>query len=415
LREVLFTNSRGAVIRGSAFGKVGFYTEVYDNQKRFPQFVRNRYEDFQNLYGETFVKLSADRSVYDYFHARGYLTYQPFSGMRIKFGHDRGFWGPGFQSLFFSDYAPNHLMLQVNTRIWKLEYTNYFAQLIDFIPDKPDVIGTFPRKYLSMHQLSYKPTPWLSIGVFESVVYAQDQASRSRGFELQYLNPLIFYRAIEQSLGSPDNGMLGFTGKLNLWKRGQVYGQLLIDDFNFGEFRQDPTYWGTKIGYQIGGKWIDFLGIRTLDLQAEYNLLRPYVYQHFNIASNYSHYGQYLGHSQGGNVKEFSLIARFHPLPAWNAQLRFTTLNKGLDADSLNFGGDIRISDQFMRPMDQGVRTGQGQAWRVQQVYGRLSYQLWGTDVYAEGEGRMRWENGVLSAQVLLGLRANLGWAGPVF
>ena len=188
----LFTNSRGLVLRGSLFKKLGFYTEIYDNQIRQQQFVQNRYGDFRNLYGETAVKENVFTSIYDYFHSSGYITYQPWSGMRIKFGHDRGFWGQGFQSLYFSDYPANHLMLQIQTRIWKLEYTNYFAQLIDFIPNKPDALGDYPRKYLAMHFLSYKPAHWLSLSVFESIIYASSLPSGERGFELQYLNPIIF-------------------------------------------------------------------------------------------------------------------------------------------------------------------------------------------------------------------------------
>jgi hypothetical protein len=403
----LFTNSRGAVIRGSLFKKVGFYTEVYDNQVRQSQFEQNRFTDFRYLYGETAFKVNSAQSTYDFFHANGYLTYRPIDAVRIKFGHDRAFIGQGFQSLFFSDYAANHLMLQVQTRIWKLEYTNYFAQLVDFIPNKPDILGPYPRKYLAMHLLSYKPNSWLSVGVFESVVSGTAFPNGQRGFELQYLNPIIFYRAIEQSVGSPDNSMLGFTAKLNVWRRAQLYGQLLIDDLNVGQFRQNSRYWGTKLGLQAGMKVIDLFGIETLDLQAEYNRVRPHVYQHFNTASNYTHFGQYLGHTNGANLQDVNLILRYHPFPNWNLYLRFSRLAKGLDQNGLNYGGDVRISDQFNRFSDEPA-LGQGLALRVSQLYGRLSYQLLGTDIYLEAEGRYRVENGVSSFQLLGGLRGNL-------
>ena len=69
----LFTNSRGLVLRGSLFEKVGFYTEVYDNQIRHQRFVQNRYDDHKALFGETFIKLNNNRDIYDYFHVRGYF------------------------------------------------------------------------------------------------------------------------------------------------------------------------------------------------------------------------------------------------------------------------------------------------------------------------------------------------------
>lgn len=405
--QQLFTNSRGVALRGSLFNKLGFYTEVYDNQIRHQQFVQNRFNDFRTVYGETTVKLNATNATYDYFHVNGYLTYQPHEAVRVKFGHDRSFWGQGFQSLLFSDYAPNHLMLQIQTRIWKLEYTNYFAQLIDFIPNKPDFLGTHPRKYLAMHLLSYKPVPWLSVGVFESVIYGSALPNGQRGFELQYLNPVIFYRAIEQSIGSPDNSMLGLTGKINIARRGQLYGQLMIDDLNISQFSRNSQYWGTKLGIQAGAKLIDVLGIETLDLQAEYNRIRPHVYQHFNIASNYTHFGQYLGHNYGGNLQDLSAILRYHPLPNWNLYIRYSRLSKGLDQNELNYGGDVRISDQFNRASDFPA-LGQGLSLGISQIYGRLAYQILGTDVYLEAEGRYRVENGISSFQLLGGLRGNL-------
>lgn len=405
--QSLYTNSRGAVIRGSLFKKLGFYTEVYDNQVFHPEFVRNRYKDFLNLFGEIAVKTPPAPNTFDYFHAKGYLTYQPAEAVRIKFGHDKAFIGNGFQSLFFSDYAANHLMLQIQTRIWKLEYTNYFAQLVDFIPNKPDILGAHPRKYLAMHLLSYKPNSWLSLGVFESVIYGSTLPNGPRGFELQYLNPVIFYRAVEQSIGSPDNSMLGFTGKLNVWRRAQLYGQLLIDDLNVSQLRQDSRYWGTKIGLQAGAKVIDVFGIETLDLQAEYNRVRPHVYQHFNISSNYTHYGQYLGHTHGANLQDLNVILRYHPFPNWNLYLRFSRIAKGLDQDDLNYGGDVRKPDPFNRASDFPA-LGQGLDLRISQLYGRLSYQLLGTDIYLEAEGRYRVENGVSSVQIMGGVRGNL-------
>ncbi len=407
LRQNLFTNSRGLVLRGTLFDKLGFYSEIYDNQLRHQQYVQNRYDDVRNLYGETSVKENVPQSIFDYFHSSAYLTYKPWEGMRIKFGHDKAFLGQGFQSLLFSDYAANQLMLQLQTRIWKLEYTNYFAQLIDFIPNKPDVLGTHPRKYLAMHYLSYKPAHWLSLGVFESVIYGSQLPTGERGFELQYLNPIIFYRSVEQSLGSPDNSILGFSGKINLWRRAQLYGQLLIDDLNVSQLRQNSSYWGTKLGLQAGVKALDLFGVETLDLQAEYNRIRPHVYQHFNSSTNYTHFGQFLGHSNGANLQDVTMILRYHPFPSWNVYMRFSQMLQGLDEGGLNYGGDVRVSDQFHRASDF-PQLGQGFALQVTQLYGRLSYQLGDTDIYLEAEGRYRVENGIRSLQMLGGLRGNL-------
>ena len=398
-------NSRGVVVRGSAFGKVGFYTEVYDNVTRVPRFLFQRYEQHLNLPGEGFVKRFGEANGLDYFTSRAYVTYSPARQVRIKFGKDRAFWGNGYHNLLLSDHANDYLLLTIHTRIWKLEYTNHFTQMIDFIRNRNDTEGTFPRKYAVFHQLSYKPNPKLSVGIFESIVYSPHLANGARGFEIQYLNPIIFYRSVEQSLGSPDNSLLGLNFKYNLLNHVQVYGQLLVDDFNFGVRDQGSGYWGNKVGYQAGLKYIDAFSISTLDLQAEYNRIRPYTYQHFNVSANYLHYGQSLGHGDGANLSDYHLILRYHPLPAWNLMLVYSSSLKGLDEGSINYGGDAEKSYVVGRPGDFDQVVAQGVPRQMDMLYGRLSFQLWNTDLFFDLEGRYRRENELSSTSVVAGMR----------
>lgn len=407
--QFLSANGRGVVVRGTVAGRLGFYAQVHDNIMRLPEYIVRPYRTNANLFGETFIKAFGGKpNGVDFLHARGYITYKPFQSMRIKFGHDRAFWGNGYQSLMLSDYSANHLMLNIVTRIWKLEYVNHFAQMIDYIPFKPDAIGTHPRKYGVFHQLSWKPNARFSVGLFESVMYAPNLPNGSRGFELQYLNPIIFYRAVEQSIGSPDNSLLGAHYKWNVFKRVQLYGQILLDDFNIGQLQENNGWWGNKTGTQTGLKYIDVLGIRTLDLQAEWNRVRPYTYQHFNSSSNYTHYGQYLGHAEGANLNDLTMILRYHPLPALQIWFRASSLVKGLDRDGINYGGDVTVSSSVNRPGDFGNFVGQGQSWEVLSLHGRLSWQLFAGDNWIDLDARYRNEGGIVSRQLMLVLRSSL-------
>lgn len=406
----VYRNTRGSEGRGSLFGKVGVYTMLADNVTRVPWFLYRRYLSSEQLYGEGRVKRFGEVNGLDYFVARGYLTYSPFRGMRIKFGRDRAFWGSGYQSLLLSDHAPDLLMLNITTRIWKFEYVNHFTQMIDFVPLRNDDEGDYPRKYGAFHALNFVPNRYFSVGVFESVVYSSYLVNRFRGFELQYLNPLIFYRAAEQYIGSPDNGLLGVQVKGNVLRRFQLYGQILLDDFNFGVRDQGLDYWGNKLGWQAGLKYIDMFGIPTLDGQVELNHVRPYVYQHFNRASAYTHFGQSLGHGAGANLDDYTVILRYQPLPAWHLQLAFTQIDQGLNQDDLNYGANPEdISSGFTgnRPGDFGVVVGQGAPYRMRQLHGRLSWQIGHTDMYLEAEGRYRTENELRTASAMLGFRFN--------
>lgn len=406
----IYRNTRGSEVRGRLFGKIGFYTMVADNVTRVPWFLYQRYLSSEQLYGEGRVKRFGEVNGLDYLMARGYLTYRPFKGMRIKFGRDRAFWGLGHQSLMLSDHAPDLLLLTITTRLWKFEYVNHFTQMVDFVPLRNDDEGDYPRKYGAFHLLNFIPNRYFSVGLFESVVYSSYLVNRFRGFELQYLNPIIFYRAIEQYIGSPDNGLLGLQFKANLLRRFQLYGQILLDDFNFGLRDQGFDYWGNKLGWQAGLKYIDMFSIPSLDGQIELNHVRPYVYQHFNRASAYTHFGQSLGHGAGANLNDYTLILRYHPIPPLNVQLTFTQIDQGLDQNGLNYGANPEgISSGFggNRPGDFGVVVGQGEPYRVRQLHGRLSWQLGQTDMYLEAEGRYREENDLRALSALLGFRFN--------
>lgn len=412
----LLNNSRGAVVRGNLYNKLGFYTELFDNVSFFKQFLLDDYRRRGNLYGESFVKRFGEReNGFNFFTARAYLTFRPIPAVRVKLGKDRAFWGDGFQSLVLSDQPTDHLFLNLHTRIWKLSYVNHFAQMIDFIPGKSDTEGTFPRKYSVFHQLTYQHSPRLSISVFESIVYSPHLANGDRGFEWQYLNPVIFYRAAEQAIGSPDNGMLGMSARIHLFRRLQLYGQLLIDDFNFGIRDQGDGYWGNKYGYQLGAKYIDAFGVNSLDLQLEYNRLRPYTYQHFSVAANYSHYGQSLGHAAGANLYDWHVQLRYHPLPAWNLHLSYLFRRQGLDENGINHGSDYNLSYSVNRAGDFDQTVAQGLAVNLHQVHGRLTYQLWKTDAYLELEGRYRRTAGQNALSLMGSLRMNLPGRLPKF
>ena len=404
----LSVNTRGLVVRGSVFDKIGYYTEITENLTRFPQFIYRPYESEGYVQGETFVREFRGENALDYFGSRAYLTFQPVQGLRVKFGRDRAFWGNGFQSLMLNDQAPDYLFLNFRARFWKLEYTTQLMQLLEFIPNKQDGEGTFPRKYAALHQLSFQPNDRLSIGLFESVIFNPFLANGRRGFELQYLNPLIFFQSIEEVSGSPDNSFLGLTWKYNFLKHFQSYGQFLLDDYNFSRRDEGSGYWGNKFGYQVGVKYIDAFTIPTLDLQFEYNRIRPYTYQHFNVSANYAHFAQSLGHSNGANLSDWQFIVRMHPFPAWNLHLAYRSQRQGVDGGTTNYGGDINRSYTVNRFRDFDNEIAQGNLFEISQLYGRLTCQLWNTDAYLEVEGRYRTENEQRSVYILGGLRVGI-------
>jgi hypothetical protein len=412
------TNGRGASLRGSILRKIGFYTEFTDNQSSFPSFVNRVYTLTGALPGESYLKpiLSGPfKNGYDFFSVRGYITYSPIKYLRFKFGRDRIFWGNGYQSLFISDHSTDQLMFSATLRIWKIDYIIHFGEFIDFIPNKPDAYGTYPRKYGAFHMLTFRPIKQISISIFESTIYATQLANgNKRGLELQYFNPLIFYRSIEAAIGSPDNSMIGLMFKANVWRRFQFYGQFLIDDLNISELRRNNGWFGQKLAFQLGFKYINMFGIETLDMEVETNRINPYTYAHYNPSSAYTNYNQNLAHAAGANLQDLNITLRYMPVNRLHLLFRYTYLAQGRDPATpangipFDYGSNPLLSDAARNNgrsnPSYGNFVGQGVAYRLHSVNVRATYQIWYLNAWVDVDVYARSESGkpTLSGQISL-------------
>ncbi|HUM46249.1 MAG TPA: hypothetical protein PLD84_04945, partial [Chitinophagales bacterium] len=214
-----------------------------------------------------------------------------------------------------------------------------------------------PKKYGAIHHLSINAIRFMNIGLWESVVF-----HRNDGYELNYLNPIIFYRSVEQLLGSPDNTMLGMDARINFLRHFAVYGQLMIDDFNIQASKGKQGYWANKYGFQLGAKYIDAFSLSNLDLQAEWNCVRPYAYTHNDTVANYSNYNQPLAHPMGANLNEWIGTIRYQPVFPLTIQWSITAAASGRDTSGSNWGSDIfipttenTIESTFNNTVGQGV------------------------------------------------------------
>ena len=389
-RRMLTLNTRGIEVRGMINKKVGFYTFLSDNIALIPDYVT----DYVNMYnqneqrtagrlpgmpGEGFTKeYQQDRNSANFFSARAYITFQATKNIQLQFGHDKNMIGNGFRSLQLSDNAAPYLFLKLNTTVGIFQYQNLFTQLV-YTGFKPyDQI--FPRKYMTMHHLSINVSKKLNIGFTESIVFERDSTTGS-GIDLNYLNPVIFYRFIESFQGSGDNAFIGVDFKWNFAKKFSLYGQFMLDEFNAKEFFKNNGYWGKKFGVQGGLKYIDVFGINNLDYQAELNYVRPYTYSHYDNA-NYAHYNQNLAHPLGANFEEWSHTIRWQPIN--KLQLTGKVIYAKFGEDRIlteNWGGDVQKSyDTKSRKIlyDDlyGNFTGQGRSTVTTILDFRASYQL---------------------------------------
>jgi len=225
---------------------------------------------------------------------------------------------------------------------------------------------TYASKFMANHYLSWNVSNRLNLGFFESVVWTD---SNNRGFDINFVNPIIFYRAVEFGSSSKSgNALLGLTGKYKWNNNINLYGQFLIDEFSVSDVKSGDKSWKNKFGFQVGAKYFNAFNVKDLLFQLEYNHVRPYVYSHSAVITNYGHNNQSIGHQWGGNFKELVAIARYHK-GRYYADAKFTVGTRGLDfdtpEDSFNYGGNIYKSYDENRPYDKGVKVGQGNKTNV--------------------------------------------------
>jgi hypothetical protein len=214
---------------------------------------------------------------------------------------------------------------------------------------------------MANHYLSWNVSNKLNLGFFESVVWTD---TNNRGFDVNFVNPIIFYRSVEFASSSRSgNALLGMTSKYKWNNNVNLYAQFLLDEFSIGDMKSGDQSWKNKFGYQLGAKYYNAFHVKDLLLQLEYNHVRPYVYSHSDPITNYGHNNQSIGHQWGGNFEEFMAIGRYHKGRLF-ADAKFTVGKRGLDFDtaenSYNYGGNIYKDYDLNRPYDTGVKVGQG-------------------------------------------------------
>jgi hypothetical protein len=269
------------------------------------------------------------------------------------------------------------------------------------------------RKYSALHHLSLNVGKNLTLGIWENVIFDRQDSLENDRFEVDYFNPLIFYRAVEHGLNSSDNVLLDMDWKWNFLSRFSFYGQFVLDEFIKDEFFNATSSWVNKLGYQAGLKYIDVGGINNLDAQLEINQVRPYVYSHYTPSQNWIHYNQSLAHPLGANFREIIGIIRYQPTSRLFIDARYSFSKQGIDTSKVttNFGGDITRGNRNISNKDN-VTLFQGIENSLSTISIDVSYMIWHNLFADAGVFIRNQKNPIISDEQTtlfrLGLRLNL-------
>lgn len=361
----VWQNTRG--VRGSGhLGPIFFEARVEENQRRDVRYTRERRGNTAPRLGN--VQDFASGTALDYYRATGIVGFRS-RFFEVRAGRDRNRWGPGRTSLFVSDYATAYDQLQIRTSVWRLEYVNLFANFTNLGPVTRSA-EPFPRRFGAFHHLTLRLPGRVDISAYEGVMFTDTSSAHRRdGFDVAYLNPIIFYRSVEQDRNSPDNALVGLSIGWTAVPGVRVYGDLLLDELTAELIGKKN--WANKWAWTLGAHVVD-LPVSGLSLRGEWTRLRPYLYAHITPASAFLHYGDGLGHPAGPNAVDWSFFADYQATPRLHAQLNVGYTRRGRNTETENYGSDAslpyttRVSNTDVTIL-QGVRQTQ---WLVEASVG---------------------------------------------
>ena len=306
--------------------------------------------------------------------------YLPSKFISVDMGYGKQFIGNGYQSLLLSDISSSYPYVKFTTEFGPVRYYNLYTTYMN-----PDMLDYGRKKHAAIHYLDFAITSRIHLGVFESILWQSKSEEVYKGYELAYLNPVIFYRPVEFSKESfKGNALMGLNINLT-FKNGILYGQFLLDDLNISRKKdEDDNYQGgffqNKYAYQLGFKG----EIKNIKYLIEYNQVQPYTNGHRTILQNYSHLNQPLAHPLGANFKELINILEIKK-GKWTYKIRSMIANVGLDSLGTHYGQNIFESDLEASRGGQssyGNFNGQGVATTIYSFSTEAAFNFKAFDVF---------------------------------
>lgn len=347
-----------------------------------PQYLRDYADSLRIIPGEGYA-VNDGNGLYHTHYTYGHLSYSNGKHFHFEIGKGKHFWGDGYRSMILSDNASSYPYARITTKIWKLKYTNLWTQMRDLSNGR--TLANARIKYTAMHALSFNAARKFNFSIYEMVVWQDRDTMSHRTLDINYLNPIIFYRPIEYSVGSPDNVILAASVKFRPKRWIQVYGQFVLDEFNLKQFQGNKKWWANKLAGQLGIKVFDVV-IPNLNLQTELNVARPFTYTHGSPIQSWTHLNQSLAHPMGCNFIEWVNFIRYD-IGNWKLQEQFTWAAFGRDRDVNgdgvvdNLGGNILRS--YKDPYQQyGHKILQGDKSNFYYHSFTLAHKIPGLDDY---------------------------------
>ncbi len=192
-------------------------------------------------------------------YERAYLS---LSGdrWRVLIGRDHLNWGSGRdEGLIVSMSAGSLDQLNASVSLGRFTLSTVHAIL------DPEL----PRR-LAGHRLRVRLPGDAWLGVSETVVYT------GTDLDFAYLFPVGSYYANQYNENDDDNILVGIDWKVRLWRGMILYGEVLIDDFQYEDRGEAPD----RVGFNIAAEGRFARGGMEIELFADYTYIDIFTYAH---------------------------------------------------------------------------------------------------------------------------------------
>jgi len=369
-----YLNARGFQFGGTVGTKFSFYTSGFEDQAKFPDYYNDVVNANAFVPGQAYARHynGQAQNSQDWSYVTAIASYTPIKQLNITLGQDKMFVGDGYRSLLLSDYAANMPLLRVTANLGSVQYMMAWAYLEDLKAPKFDQLGSNRRKWALFHYVDWNVSNRVSLGFFNALITPEaDAQGNRRGFDVNFINPLVFSSGLGSSVSPRDNVFVGFTGKYKIFDKTAIYGQLLLDRFKFNNFFSGNNLDNTN-GVQLGIRGADIFKVNRLNYLFEFNTVKPYTYSNTQVLNNYTFFGDPLAHPFGANFREFLGIINYS-IGRFDFQGQVDYGKYGLDANAADNNGKLLTKPYPVNPNPTPV-IGQGISTQLYYGEGTISF-----------------------------------------
>ncbi|MDR3697781.1 gliding motility protein RemB [Mucilaginibacter sp.] len=373
--------SIGAQIGGTVGNKFSYNLSGYQGSAVIPEYISTYINQVGIVPGQAYARTYSTYG-YDWSYLTAVVSYTPVKYLNISAGRDKTFIGDGYRSELLSDFASPYPFFKLTATLGNVRYMAMYTLMNDPVAEANSGNNISRKKFAVFHYLDWNVSNRVSLGFFDAVIsYTVDDSGNKRPFDFTYLNPVIFLRPLEASNGSPDNALIGITGKYKITDNITAYGQFALDEFQSKDFFSSNGSSRNKYGWQFGFRGSQFLGVNGLNYLFEYNTAKPFTYSERSYIENYSDNSEPLAHPWGANFREWvGLLNYSYKRFDFSGEADFGRY--GFDLNGQNFGKDI--FELYLNParavgnasLSYGNYTGQGLTTNLVYMEGKIAYLL---------------------------------------